>query len=309
MPIYDQTFRRYEGPRSTHGSWRPVALQTMRPILKSKLAITLLIGTLIWITIYSVMLYVSAKLPEMSPQHTRMDDAGSAMREQGIPFFGRDTALRTILYDFVRTETILIWLLLMITGGGSISADLRHQAMPLYFSRPLRPRDYIFGKIIGLAFLPVVVVMLAVVLIYMQAIAYFFPASDLWKQSGLLLASFAYVAGGSLFAGLLMAAFSSASRKASTAAVVFLGFHTLTVVVARIAQRGFRAPDFAVIAPYVDLQVILYHLFRPDLAGARRFPFRVQQLNLTLAITALTIYILGALWLLRRNVRVVEVVK
>ena len=36
MPIYEQSFRHYDGPRTTRRMWWPVAWQTMRPMLKPK---------------------------------------------------------------------------------------------------------------------------------------------------------------------------------------------------------------------------------------------------------------------------------
>lgn len=307
MPIYDQTFRRYEGPRSVGGLWRVVARQTLRPIIRSKLAILLLVGALIHITFYSVMLYVGAKAAELSPQHTT-EQAAAAVRETGIPLFGRETKLNSMLFDFVRAETALVWLLILVTGGGSISSDIRNQALPLYFSRPLRPRDYIIGKVLGLAVAPVVVVCLAILLVYMQAIAYFFPVAELWKQAHLLLAGFVYVAGTSVFVALLMAAFSSASRRAATAAVSFLGFFALTGVVSRIAERAFHYRQVGTLSPGLDLQVLAYHLFKPEMRNVRR-AMRVEEYQLSLVLLALAAYVLVALLVIRRNLKVVEVVK
>lgn len=307
MPIYDQTFRRYEGPRKVTGLWRVVAWQTLRPILHSKLAILLLVGALIHITFYSVMLYVGAKASELSPQHTS-EQAAAAVRETGIPLFGRETKLNSMLFDFVRAETFLVWLLLLVTGGGSISSDIRNQALPLYFSRPLRPRDYILGKILGLAVAPVVVVCVAVLLIYMQAIAYFFPVSALWEELHLLLAGFAYVAVSGFFVALLMAAFSSASRRAATAAVSFLGFFALTGVVARIAERALDYRQLGTLSPGLDLQVLAFHLFKPEMRRVRR-AMRFEQYELEFVLLALAAYALIALFVIRRNLKVVEVVK
>lgn len=307
MPIYDQSFRRYEGDRHASGLWRVVAWNTFRPVLRSKIAGLLLIGAIIHLSAYSMGLFFGAKMGEFDPKMA--EQAAQAAREQQIPLFGGSSGLNTILFDFLLRETGLIWLLLLVTGGGSVSSDLRNAALPLYFARPLRPRDYILGKFVGLALAPAVVVSVAVLLIYLQVIAYHFPASALLGQAGLLLRAVGYAVLTSAFVALLMVAFSSASRKASTAAVTFLGFFMIAQVVARIAERGFRYRQAGTISPALDLHILLVKLFNPDFDRAPRQQVRFEQYDVRFAVMALVAYALLALFLIRRNLRVVEVVK
>lgn len=307
MPIYDQSFRHYEGPRRTRGLWRVVAWQTLRPILRSKLALLLLFGVLIHITFYSVVMYIGATTLKALPE-AQADQAAAMAAEQGIPMFNRKVGLNTILFQFVMLESGLVWLLVLVTGGGVISGDLRNAALPLYFSRPLRPRDYIIGKILGLAAAPVVVVSAAVLLIYMQAIAYHFGAADLVRQSRLLLFSVGYAVLSALVVSVLMAACSSACRKASTAAVAFFGLYAIAGAAANLAQRGLRYRQAGTLSPGLDLQIVAHWLFDPDLRRMRQ-RIRFEQYDVRLAALMLLLYCVIALIILRRNLRVVEVVK
>ena len=47
MPIYDQTFRRYEGPRRVRALWLPVAWQTLRRVLRTRLTYLAIAGAAI----------------------------------------------------------------------------------------------------------------------------------------------------------------------------------------------------------------------------------------------------------------------
>ena len=59
----------------------------------------------------------------------------------------------TIAFNtFFRIETFFSMLLVLTVGPDLVSQDLRFNAMPLYFSRPLRRIDYFLGKLGGLAF-------------------------------------------------------------------------------------------------------------------------------------------------------------
>src|SRR6187551_2930722 len=67
----------------------------------------------------------------------------------------------TIAYDlFLMVELRVAMVLILLVGPNLISQDLRFNALPLYFSRPLRRIDYFLGKlgVIG-AFLAMVVIL------------------------------------------------------------------------------------------------------------------------------------------------------
>ncbi len=306
MPIYDQTFRRYEGPRNTSGIWLVVAGQTLRPVLQSKIAKVILVGLIILVTVYSFGLFVGAKFSQVAPEHA--DAVAQVGRDNAIPMFGRNVGLNTIMYDFLMFQGALVWLLLLVTGGGSVSSDIRNAALPLYFSRPLRPRDYVMGKVFGLAAGPATVSCIAALLIYLQAVAYYYPVSDLWLQSGILMRAVLYAVLSSLFVSLLMVAFSSASRKAATAQVTFFGFFVLTQVVVNITRRGFRFPEIALVSPLLDNRILAVELFRPELRHARR-QASIEQYDPWMAAAVRGVYAVIALLMIRRNLRVVEVVK
>ena len=58
------------------------------------------------------------------------------------------TAVWTIAYSFFfKAELAAAMFLVLVVGPNLVSRDLRFNALPLYFSRPLRRIDYFVGKL------------------------------------------------------------------------------------------------------------------------------------------------------------------
>ncbi len=116
----------------------------------------------------------------------------------------------------------------MIVGPSLISQDLRFNALPLYFSRPLRRIDYFMGK------LGVIGWFLAMVLIFPSLIAYALGLlfsrdfSIITDTFPLLLASLGYGIVVSLSAGLFILALSSLSRNSRYIALAWLAVWFVT---------------------------------------------------------------------------------
>src|SRR5438876_10211400 len=103
------------------------------------------------------------------------------------------SAVWTIFYSFFfKAELASALFLVLIVGPNLISRDLRLNALPLYFSRPLRRIDYLLGKlgVIG-AFLAAVVISPAI-FAYVLGVAFSFQLSVIQQTYRLLGASMLY---------------------------------------------------------------------------------------------------------------------
>jgi ABC-2 type transport system permease protein len=125
-------------------------------------------------------------------------------------------------------------LVILLVGPGLISRDLRFNALPLYFSRPLRRIDYFLGK------LGVVVVFLGLVLVVPSVIAYVLGllfSLDLTivrDTFPLLLACIGYGAVVSVSAGLLILALSSLSRNSRYVGLFWLAIWFVSSMVGTV---------------------------------------------------------------------------
>lgn len=307
MPIYDQSFRRYTGPRSMGNQWWAVAYYTWRPILRRWLVWVLLAGLLLYLGGMSVAFVVAAKVAQtIGDQNT--GEAMHTVRREGLPIFDATVGFGTILYTVVQPLKVLLWLLVLITGAGAISVDRRYNALPLYFSRPLVPWQYLLGKIVGMALIPLAALLLTQWIIGLQFIAWYLPASAILKEMPKFLFGAVYAV---LMAGFLataMAAFSSMVKSARIAGVAFLCFFVLLERVVPLVASGSSFPFLMALSPLHSMDVIGQGLLRPDLSTIKS-SVDTGALSLTASVVCVAGYLALFLTVLRRNLRVVEVVK
>lgn len=309
MPIYEQTFRPYEGKRYTSFLWWPIAWQTFKRILKSKITYVILMGAVANVIYWSVGLFIAAQLYRIAPEKAQnLDEVSSQI--SGIPLFGqKNQRIGTIFFQFLQGEYAFLWILILLTGGALISADKRFNALPLYFSRPLTPRSYMFGKVLGLSMFPALVLIASLLLLYLQLGGYFFTLWQMVKMSPLMMKGCLYVVVICLMTSLSMAAFSSLTSNSRIAAVSYLGFWVLTTFLGRAIARVAKQSEFGALSPGRSLEAISLSLFQPDLSRYNEHHEMPAMFDPSLAWVSIIAYTLLFLWILRRNLRVVEVVK
>lgn len=306
MPIYDQSFRRYNGPRHLKALWWPVALYTWRPILKRKLVWVLLAMLGLYLGGLSVAFVVSAKVAQhIGDQNTH--DAMRTVRREGLPIFDSQISVGTILYFIVQPLKALLWLLVLVAGAGVISSDRQYNALPLYFSRPLKPWQYTLGKIVGVGLIPLAAVLLTQWIIGLQFIAYYLPVSALITKAPVFVLGAIYAVLLSGFLATAMTAISSMAKSARIAGVAFLCFFVLLERIVPIIALQSDFPALMSLSPLHSLDVIGRGLLQPDLGNIRS---RVDTgaLSMSASVISVVLYFAGFLTILRRNLRVVEVV-
>src|SRR5512143_876908 len=128
MPIYEQTYRRYEareGLRSVR-FW-PITREALRLVLARRAFIGLIVLAFLPFVVRVVQVYVVTRFPE----------AGRV-----LPVDGR------LFGEFLNQQIGFTILLSIFGGSGLIANDLRTGAILVYLSRPLTQRDYIAGKLL-----------------------------------------------------------------------------------------------------------------------------------------------------------------
>jgi ABC-2 type transport system permease protein len=141
----------------------------------------------------------------------------------------------TICYDyFLLVEMYGSMILVLLVGPGLISQDLRFNALPLYFSRPLRRIDYFLGKlgVIG-AFIGMVMIVPSLIA-YVLGLLFSLDLSIIKDTFGLLLCAIAYGVLIAVASGLLMLALSSLSRNSRYVGLFWIGLLIMSSTVAGI---------------------------------------------------------------------------
>jgi ABC-2 type transport system permease protein len=130
MPIYDQSYRRYEArePLRKVRFW-PITREALRLILSRRAFLGLLM--IAWVPFLArvIQVYVVTRFPE----------AGRV-----LPVDGR------LFGEFLGQQAVFTLFLTVFGGAGLIANDLRTGAILVYLSRPLTRRDYVLGKLVGM---------------------------------------------------------------------------------------------------------------------------------------------------------------
>jgi ABC-2 type transport system permease protein len=131
-------------------------------------------------------------------------------------------------HAFLVVELYLSMILILMVGPSLISQDLRFNALPLYFSRPLRRVDYFLGKLgVIVAFLAMVIVVPSVVA-YVLGLAFSLDLSIVRDTFPLLLSAVLYGLVIAVSAGLLVLALSSLSRNSRYIALFWIGIWSVS---------------------------------------------------------------------------------
>src|SRR5437879_1322472 len=166
MPIFDQGYQHWHGKLSGHAwRWLTITRHGVRAQMKSKLLRIVMLLALLPAAVLAFAMVVWGMLEQKSD--LIMPLVGFFQLPQEVLAGPRAfrVAFWTIAYErFFFVEVYFSMILVLLVGPSLISQDLRFNAIPLYFSRPLNRFDYFVGKlgVIGV-FLGAVAILPAVV--------------------------------------------------------------------------------------------------------------------------------------------------
>lgn len=278
MPIHDQGYRRYQGRREPYGrAWWVIARAALLQRLGERRFLALLLFAWFPFVVRAVQMYVSANFSQAS----FLAPGAGTFRE------------------FLDQQSIFIFFVTIYAGAGLIADDRRTNALQVYLSKPLTRVDYIMGKLVTLVvFLTAVTWVPAMLLLLLQVL---FAGSTAFLRDNLFLipAITLFSAVQVLVSSVAMLALSSLSNSRRFVAIMYAGivFFTAAMYQALRAITGSRA--WAWISPEDTFDVIADAVFR--VPGRAALP-------LPIALAAVGVLAAGAIWILQRRVRAVEVV-
>ncbi len=241
MPIFDQGYQHWHGPLTGHPwRWLTIARQGIRVQAKGRYlrllticawgpAVALVIAMALWGLLEKKSAGVVSFVQAILPPDIVADPA--AYR----------ATVWTLAYSFFfRTQMFFIMLLVAVAGPGLISHDLRLNALPLYFSRPLNRLDYFLGKLGVIGALVASVAVMPAVLAYLVGVCFSLNLGVVKDTWPVLAASVAYGLVVTLSAGTLILALSSLSRRSLYVGIAWAGLWIVSGSVAGslIEARG-----------------------------------------------------------------------
>lgn len=194
----------------------------------------------------------------------------------------------------------LMIMMLVFAGSGLIADDLKHNSLQIYFSRPLRKKDYLLGKMAVIFFFILIVtlvpglIVLAFKLIFAGSLRFFldYPwlVLSIIGYSGMLALFFAFYT-------LLLSALSKNTRYVMI--LVFM-IYLFSDILYGILQNIFRTPYMALFSIRANLQQAGAFVFAQKLSYA--VPV-VWSFLILAALCGLSAFILS------RKIRGVEVIR
>jgi ABC-2 type transport system permease protein len=280
MPIYEQSYRRYEARAALRQvRFWPITREALRMILAKRAFVILLLACFVPFVVRVVQIYVFTRFPEIG---------------RVLPVDGR------MFGEFLNQQIGFTVLLSIFGGSGLVANDLRTGAILVYLSRPLTRRDYVLGKLGVLLSLNLAVTLVPGLLLYLVALGLvpdqFAKWSLLWIGPAIVLHSLLI----SLVVALLALAISALSRSARVAGLAFVGLwagmEIAMAVLTRIADRR-------------EAEVLS---FQNDLRAVGNALFGITERMTTLPVfwpaLVLAGVAAGCLFVLRSRVRAVEIV-
>src|SRR5262245_7093940 len=173
MPIFDQGYQHWKGDLSGHAwRWLAIARHGVRAQLRNRFVRLLLIVA--WIPAIALIAALSVwGLLEQQAESVLSLLSRMLPKEMVAEPSEYRLAVWTILYSFfLKAEIFAGMLLVLIVGPNLVSRDLRFNAFPLYFSRPLRRIDYFLGKLGVIGFFLAATMIVPAVGAYLLGVAF-----------------------------------------------------------------------------------------------------------------------------------------
>jgi ABC-type transport system involved in multi-copper enzyme maturation permease subunit len=235
MPIFDQGYQHWNGPLAGHaGRWLAVARHGVRAVLKGRIVRLLLFVA--WVPALALVAFLCL-WGLLEQQAESVLTFLSRMLPAEMIAQPRDfrTAVWTVAYSFFfKAELIAALFLVLIVGPNLVSRDLRFNALPLYFSRPVRRIDYFLGKLAVIGFFLAATVIVPAAGAYLLGVGFSLDLGVVRDTHRLLWGGTLYGLIVTVSAGTLMLALSSLSRRSIYVGLAWAGFCFLTLMVSGI---------------------------------------------------------------------------
>jgi ABC-2 type transport system permease protein len=239
MPIIDQGYQHWQGHLSGHGwRWLTVARQGARVQPKSWLLRLLMWTSVIpamalaaWLVLWGLF---EQNSPMIQPLLRVFQALLGAISDDPVSY---RVVVWTIAYQwFFAVQIVYAMLLVVLLGPNLISQDLRFNAMPLYFSRPLRRFDYFLGKLGVIAIYLGQILLVPALLAYVLGVCFSMDLTVVRDTARLMGGVILYCLVIMLSAGTLVLAFSALSRNSRYVQVTWFGFWIVSLILSAVLQ-------------------------------------------------------------------------
>lgn len=250
MTIKEKGYTHWDGElKEGKFPWRPITRWGIKLTFKKKFFKLLFFISLVPAIVYLAGIYISERLEDF-----RFMIKGPTEFIQTNPAYFKSYFTN----DFLLFMMVMI---LVFCGAGLISDDLKYNSLQLYFSRPLKKKDYFFGKASVIVFFLFIVTLIpGLVLFFMKLIfsgSLKFFASYPWLLISIIGYSFLVTGFFSFYALFL----SSLSKNRRYVAIFIFGLYIFSDILFGIFYGIFRNQYFALLSIKSNLQQVGSFIF------------------------------------------------
>jgi len=268
--------------------WTPITRLGIRLAFRKKYFRFIFFGSLVPAVVFLVGFYISERLEDFQ----FMLQGSRRILEVNPAYFKTYLSSDFLLF--------MIVMILVVSGAGLISDDLKHNSLQLYFARPLTKAGYLIGKasvvVFFLLLLTLVPALLFIVFKLLFAGDFRFLAAFPWLPLSVI--------GYSLFLTFFFCAYtlllSCLSKNRRYVSILIFAIYLFSDILFGFFYETYKKPGFALFSLKANLQQVGAWFFR--LKPAYGIPWQWS----FLILLALGV---SAVFVLNRKIRGVEVVK
>ncbi|MGB9596801.1 MAG: hypothetical protein ACPL7B_11015 [Candidatus Poribacteria bacterium] len=280
MPIYDQSYRHWEGDLKSHYlRWWVITYEGLKVILRRKLFIIfILVPAIIQFFVFGGLIYgfntfgAIANLNQMTPD-----------------FFFR----------FCFQQTFFILLICVFAGSGLIANDIKSNALQLYFSKPLTRSDYIIGKIATIIIMLECITAVPCLLLFVEYVLLSQDLVFLREGYWLIGSIIAYSLVLNLPITFLTLALSSVTKSSRYSAVILVAIVLGSAVIGGLFKIVFRGSWTNLVMYWYNIGVI----------GRGLFGMKDEFTDWQWSLVIMLILSIVCFWIMYRKIKGVEIVK
>jgi len=289
MSIKERGYTHWDGElQDGRFPWWPITRIGIKLTFKKKFFKFVFALTLIPALVWLVGIYVSERLEDFK-----------FMMEGETDFLN----VNPLYFKTYFTNEFLLFMvvaILVFCGAGLIADDLRHNALQLYFARPLKKADYLLGKAAVIFFFLLILTMVPGIVFIIFKLIFAGNLQFFASYPWLILSVIAY----SLFLTTFFACYtlllSSIGKNRRYVAILIFGVYIFSDIFYAIFYEIFRSRYFSLLSIKSNLQQVGAVLFN------QKTPVNIPWFYSLLAIVAICLF---SAYILKRKVRGVEIIK
>jgi ABC-type transport system involved in multi-copper enzyme maturation permease subunit len=267
--------------------WWPITRTGIKLTFRKKFFKLLFAGSLVPAVVFLAGIYVSERLEDFK-----------FMFRDSMPFQINPAYFKTYLSDGFMLFIMLV--ILIFCGSGLISDDLKHNSLQLYFARPLKKKDYFFGKTAVIFFFLFILTLVPGLVFFIMKLVFAGSFQFFLSYPWLPLSIIGYSLFVTAFFSFYTLFISSLSKNRRYVAILIFGIYFSSEIFRAIFYDNFHNHYFSLLSIRANIQQVGAFIF------SEKTPYPIPWFYSLLVLISICVF---AGFVLKKKVRGVEIVK